>query len=99
MSLKSLRFPLSLGLLLLAFTLVSLPAEARPANAGRALAVVDAGKASGILSTLQAFFASLWTSNGTLEKEGMSIDPNGGKTGTNAVPGDEGVTIDPNGVK
>lgn len=99
MSFKSLRFSVSLCLLLLGFTLVCLPAEARPVAQGRALVVVDNGKGYGIFSTLQALFASLWPGDGALEKEGMSIDPNGGKTGASVAPGDEGVTIDPNGAK
>jgi hypothetical protein len=99
MSFKSLRFPVSLVLLLLGLTLASLPAEARPLPGVRRLAVTEPGKVSGVFSTLQALFASLWPVGGALEKEGMSIDPDGGKPGANAVGGDEGVTIDPNGAK
>lgn len=97
MSFKSLRFSLVLGLLLLGFTLASLPAEARSVTAGRRISVAECGTVSRIFFTLQALFASLLPGDGALEKEGMSIDPDGGKTGTNAVSGDEGVTIDPNG--
>lgn len=99
MSFKSLRFSLVLCLLLLGFTLASVPAEARSVTAGRRLAVAEDGTVSRVFSTLQALFASFWPGDGALEKEGMSIDPNGGKTGTNAVSGDEGVTIDPDGRK
>ena len=97
MSPKNLRSILSLGLLLLAFSFVSLPAEARPVSSGRRVTVAEIGKGSGILSLLQAFFASLWPGDGALDKEGMSIDPDGAPR-PNAAPGaDEGMTIDPNG--
>ena len=98
MSPKNLRSVLSLGLLLLVLSFVSLPAEASPASSGRRAAVAEAGKGSGILSLLQAFFASLRPGDGALNKEGMSIDPNGAPGGADAAPGgDEGITIDPNG--
>ncbi|HSN88798.1 MAG TPA: hypothetical protein VL025_18685 [Thermoanaerobaculia bacterium] len=97
MSPKNLRSVLSLGLLLLVLSFVSLPAEASPASSGRRAAVAEAGKGSGILSLLQAFFASLRPGDGALNKEGMSIDPDGAPR-PNAAPGvDEGMSIDPNG--
>lgn len=96
MSTKSLRSALSFALLLIVLTFAALPAQALP---GRQLAVAEAGKGSGLLSALQAFFSSLWPGDGALEKEGMSIDPDG-TPGPNVAPGgDEGVTIDPNGGK
>jgi hypothetical protein len=97
MSLKNLRFPVSLCLLLLGLILVFLPAEARPVTAGRRVVVADNGKGHGIFSTLQALFASLWPGGGVPEKEGMSIDPDGAKIGATAAPGEEGMSIDPNG--
>jgi hypothetical protein len=94
MSPKSLRFVVST--LLLGLSLLSLPVEARPMD--RRVSIAETGKGSGILSTLRALFASLWPGDGALDKEGMSIDPNGAPGGANAAPGgDEGVTIDPNG--
>ena len=93
MSPKSLRFVASA--LLLGLSVLSLPAEARPA--GRRVSVTEIGKGSGILSIFQAFFASLWPGDGALDKEGMSIDPDGAPR-PGAVPGgDEGMSIDPNG--
>ena len=97
MSPKNLRSILSLGLLLLVLSVVSLPLEARPVSFGGRVAVAETGKGSGILALLQAFFASLRPGDGALNKEGMSIDPNGGVTGSGTVQGDEGITIDPNG--
>ena len=93
MSLKSLRFFLSA--LVLGLTFLSLPAEARPTD--RRVSLAGIGKGSGILSTLQALFASLWPGDGALDKEGVTIDPNGAPRPTAAPGGDEGMSIDPNG--
>ena len=94
MSPKNLRFSLSCGLLLLVLACAALPAAALPA---RPVAVTEAGKGAGILSLLQSLFARLWPGDGALDKEGMSIDPDGTPR-PGAVPGgEEGVTIDPNG--
>ena len=93
MSPKSLRFVVSA--LLLGLSVLSLPAEARPTD--HRASVTEIGKGSGILSTLQALFASLWSGEGALDKEGMSIDPNGAPRPGVVPGGDEGVTIDPNG--
>lgn len=98
MSAKNLRF-VPVCLLLLGLTLASLPAEARPTAPGRRVSVAEPGKRVGILSTLQALLASLWPSESTWEKEGMSIDPDGAKGGASAAPGEEGMSIDPNGSK
>lgn len=94
MSPKNLRFALSCGLLLLALAFAALPAAALP---DRPVAVAEAGKGAGILSLLQSLFARLWPGDGALEKEGMSIDPNGAPRPAAVPGGDEGVTIDPNG--
>jgi hypothetical protein len=97
MSPKNLRSVFFCSLLLLVLSFTSLPAEACPANPGRRVAVAETGKGGGILSLLRAFFLSLRLGDGALNKEGMSIDPDGAP-GPNAVPGgDEGITIDPNG--
>lgn len=91
---KNLRSVLSFALLLLVLSLTALPAQAFP---GRQVAVTEAGKGSGILSILQALFSSLWPGDGALDKEGMSIDPDGAPRPTVAPGGDEGMSIDPNG--
>lgn len=94
MSPKNLRPALIFSLLLLVLPFTALPAGAFP---GRQAAVAGAGTGSGILSVLQAVFARLWPGDGALEKEGMSIDPNGTPRPNAAPGGDEGITIDPNG--
>ena len=96
MSPRNLRSALSFALLLLVLAFAALPAEALP---GRRLAVAEDGKGSGVLSVLQALFASLWPGDGVQEKEGMSIDPDGTPRPTVAPGGDEGMSIDPNGGK
>jgi hypothetical protein len=74
--------------LLATLVLVSLPAQGRTAH--RPVAGLHAVAASGEngLARLWSFFVSLWPQG--MEKEGMTIDPNGS-------PNHEGVTIDPNG--
>ena len=94
MSPKNLRFALSCSLLLLVLVSAALPSETLPA---RPADVAEAGKGTGILSLLQSLFARLWPGDGALDKEGMSIDPDGTPRPGAAPVGDEGMSIDPNG--
>lgn len=94
MSPKNLRFALSLSLLLLVLACAALPAAALPA---RPVAVAEAGKGTGILSFLQLLLARFWPGDGALDKEGMSIDPDGAPRPGSVPGGDEGMSIDPNG--
>jgi hypothetical protein len=74
--------------LLATLVLASLPAQGRtihhPATDRHAVAATGENG----LARLWSFFVSLWPQG--MEKEGMSIDPNGS-------PNHEGVTVDPNG--
>jgi hypothetical protein len=89
--------------LLAAFILASLPAQARtirrPTTSRNSVAV----SGDNTLTSLWRFVVSLWLRGTT--KEGMSIDPNGNTnhTGTSANPAgdliDEGTSIDPDGSK
>jgi hypothetical protein len=83
----------SVLVLLAALVLASVPAQSqpvrRPATGHRAVAV------SGENSLVR-----LWRFVANLMKEGVLIDPNGGRNGVTIDPSagsDEGVTIDPNG--
>jgi hypothetical protein len=81
-------------LLLAVFALASVPAQGKAVR--RPMKGFQAVAASG-----ENGLSRLWSSLVSLMKEGMSIDPNGGKHGVTVSPSsggsDEGVTIDPNG--
>ena len=82
-----------------ALVLASLPAQARPVRRPPVSRNSVAVSGDTVLSGLWHLVVRLWP-HGTA-KEGMSIDPNGGHTGTSATPSgdliDEGTSIDPNG--
>jgi hypothetical protein len=82
------RRALTVFSLLATLVLASLPAQGRTAH--RPVAGRHAVTASGEngLARLWSFLVSLWPQG--MEKEGMTIDPNGS-------PNHVGVTVDPNG--
>jgi len=87
--------------LLVALLFASLPAQARPARGAVSGAWKVAVLGEDAFVWVRSLFARLLPQGTT--KEGMSIDPNGGKgpEGTSIDPNggldDEGVLIDPNG--
>ncbi len=83
--------------LLAALALSSLPAQGRPVRRPIPSVTVPGDT---VLSNLWRFVASLWKPG--MEKEGMSIDPNGSPNPASAPVGgttDEGTSIDPDGRK
>jgi hypothetical protein len=91
---RSSRRALPVLLLLAVFALASVPAQGqtvrRPAKGFQAVTVSGENGLS-----------RLWSSLVSLMKEGVLIDPNGGKHGVTVSPSsggsDEGMSIDPNG--
>lgn len=88
--------------LLAALLLASLPAQAQPSRRPAAGFPAVAAFGENGLARFWSFVAHLWQP-GVMTKEGMSIDPNGGKNGavTPVNPAssgsDEGTSIDPDG--
>jgi hypothetical protein len=83
--------------LLVALLFASLPAQARPARRAASGPWKVAVLGEDAFAWVRNLFAGLWTKegvtidpNGGKAPEGMSIDPNGGLD-------DEGMSIDPNG--
>jgi hypothetical protein len=98
MSLNQLRRAI-LAVLVLSLSLASLPVQAlTPAGDGSFL-VADLGEGRGFLGKLWDALVGFWAGDRdeestAREKEGMSIDPDGAKTGAS---GEEGMSIDPDG--
>ena len=87
--------------LLVVLAFASLPAQARPARRSASVAWKVAVLGEDAFAWVRSLFAGLWTRSMT--KEGVTIDPNGGKApeGTSIDPNggldDEGMSIDPDG--
>jgi hypothetical protein len=96
-SYRALRNGVVAAVLVALCSVSAVPAQAQPVRRPSARLVHVAG----LGERVWLFLASLWPQD--LRKEGMSIDPNGGKDhegvsiDPNGALSDEGVLIDPNG--
>jgi hypothetical protein len=97
-SYRSLRIGVVATLLVVLLAAAGVPALGQPVHPSLPRAVHVAGFGEHLWNALINLWPRAW------QKEGMSIDPNGGKSGQGStvnpnppVLPDEGVTIDPNG--
>ena len=98
-SYRSLRIGVVAALLVVLLAVAGVPALGQPVHPSFPRAVHVAGFGEQLWNVLVSLWPRIW------QKEGVTIDPNGGKGGqgstvnpnSSQVMPDEGVTIDPNG--